>query len=75
MIVNRNWIRVFVCCMLVLMAAASVRPAFGQAGSAQVGVFQAYEGKPGTRLEIPVEIKMWKIVTRSTLNCTTTRKS
>jgi len=43
--------------MLVLMAAASVRPAFGQAGSAQVGVFQAYEGKPGTRLEIPVEIK------------------
>ncbi|MEN6556447.1 MAG: cohesin domain-containing protein [Anaerolineaceae bacterium] len=57
MIVNRNWIRVFVCCMLVLMAAASVRPAFGQAGSAQVGVFQAYEGKPGTRLEIPVEIK------------------
>ncbi len=54
---NTNWIRVVVSCVLVFLAAGLVSPASGQAGGAQVGVFQTYAGKPGTRLEIPVEIK------------------
>ena len=54
---NTNWIRVVVSCVLVFLAAGLVSPASGQAGGAQVGVFQTYTGKPGTRLEIPVEIK------------------
>jgi len=54
---NTNWIRVIVSCLLVFLAAGLVSPASGQAGGAQVGVFQTFAGKPGARLEIPVEIK------------------
>ncbi len=54
---NTNWIRVIVSCLLVFLAAGLVSPASGQAGGAQVGVFQTYAVKPGTRLEIPLEIK------------------
>lgn len=51
------WMRAIVCCLLLFLAAGMVTPASGQAGGAQVGVFQTYTGKPGTRLEVPVEIK------------------
>lgn len=51
------WMRAIVCCLLLFLAAGMVTPASGQAGGAQVGVFQTFVGKPGARLEIPVEVK------------------
>lgn len=51
------WMRAIVCCLLLFLAAGMVTPASGQVGGAQVGVFQTFVGKPGARLEIPVEVK------------------
>ena len=51
------WMRAIVCCLLLFVATGMVTPASGQAGGVQVGVFQTFVGKPGARLEIPVEVK------------------
>ncbi len=51
------WMKAIVCGVLLFLAAGMVSPALGQAGGVQVGVFKTFEGMPGARLEIPVEVK------------------